>query len=411
MYIRLAVKEKEKHTKLFLFITLQLAITFIVSICCVSVLEKQYERYDSLKVLFDRDGWFVNTSLGVRVPEGDMGTGKTGREILEKYLKRTDIVCTYSILGDFLQDSNVLEIESIAYDKEFIENMKPSIAEGRWLNSGGNNGEEIEGVISQNYYGLGVGDIINLVPYFANNTNQVIPIKIVGVLSENAEIIKMNYSADMVSFNNFISNMEQQEDTVLILQQEDIMKLSEGWEQLKEVLWPQGLLFIQYNEGITDGEKKIYEEFIDNHIETKIKEPLMTVKQKSVSYVKEQISEILPVCVIFLVMTMMSTVCVGVLAAKQNAKDLYIVRIVGVDKGGCILIQLLTHLLILCEAFIITALGYILLNIFGEDIIFLDFGLYQALACAAIAIFFLSVVYIVQRNMLKDHEIWGSRTL
>lgn len=409
MYLRLAMKEKGKHKKLFLFIICQLAITFIAAICCVSIVERQYERYDSLKVLFDKEGWFVNTNLGVRVPESDVGTGKTGMEILQKYLKHTDIVCTYSILGEFIQDSNPLEIEGVAYDKEFIENMTPSVAEGRWLESGKNNSGEIEGVISQNYYGLGVGDIIHLAPYFAENTNKVIPVKIVGVLNEDADIIKMNYSSNMVNFNNFIFNLEQRENALLILPQEDIMRLSNDWAQLSEVLWPQGLLFIQYNEGITDEEKRINEEFIDNHIEIAIREPLTTIQKKSILYVKEQIGEILPVFSIFLIMTMMSTVCVSTLVAKQNIKNMYIFRIIGIDKGGCILIQFLVHLLVLFESFIVTALGCLLLNSFGENIIFLDFGLYQVLVCTAIAVFFLGVAYIVQKNMLKDYEIWRIR--
>ena len=70
-----------------------------------------------------------------------------------------------------------------------------------------------------------------------------------------------------------------------------------------------------------------------------IEEPLATVREKSIQYVKGQLGETLPVFLVFLIMTVMSTICVSVLEVKQHIRNLYIYRIVGIDKVGCFRIQ------------------------------------------------------------------------
>lgn len=405
MYIRLALKEREKHWKLFLFIILQLTVTFIVAICCVSVLDNQYRRYSAYRPITGKEGWFVYTNLGLRMPETDAGTGKTGREVLQKYLQSTKIICSYSIFAEIMRDKNVLDMECIVYDKELIKIMDPAIKEGRWLKV--NDSDEIEAVISQNYYGLKAGDIIDMVPYSTGEPDQTVPVRIVGELEENADIIKMNYSPDMVDYHNFSFNLKERFDIpLLIMQQEDFGRLSKEWPQLREVLWPTGLLFIQYDENITDGQLESNDKFIENNIQIAIKEPLATVREKSIQYVKGQLGETLPVFLVFLIMTVMSTICVSVLEVKQHIRNLYIYRIVGIDKAGCFRIQLLVNIIILCETILITALACAVLKKFGTDIIFLEFGLWQLIICISIIIFWLGIVYMVQKIMLGDHELW-----
>ena len=298
-----------------------------------------------------------------------------------------------------------LDMECIVYDKELIKIMDPAIKEGRWLKV--NDSDEIEAVISQNYYGLKAGDIIDMVPYSTGEPDQTVPVRIVGVLEENADIIKMNYSPDMVDYHNFSFNLKERFDIpLLIMQQEDFGRLSKEWPQLREVLWPTGLLFIQYDENITDGQLESNDKFIENNIQIAIKEPLATVREKSIQYVKGQLGETLPVFLVFLIMTVMSTICVSVLEVKQHIRNLYIYRIVGIDKAGCFRIQLLVNIIILCETILITALACAVLKKFGTDIIFLEFGLWQLIICISIIIFWLGIVYMVQKIMLGDHELW-----
>ena len=109
---------------------------------------------------------------------------------------------------------------------------------------------------------------------------------------------------------------------------------------------------------------------------------------------------------VFLIMTVMSTICVSVLEVKQHIRNLYIYRIVGIDKAGCFRIQLLVNIIILCETILITALACAVLKKFGTDIIFLEFGLWQLIICISIIIFWLGIVYMVQKIMLGDHELW-----
>ena len=306
-----------------------------------------------------------------------------------------------------MQDDYVLDIESIVYDNELIEIMNPVMAEGRWFEANNSTENEIEAVISPNYYGLETGDIVYLASYFAEDSDELIPVRIVGVLDENADVMKMNYSEDMISYYNFIFNIKDRlEIPLLIMQQEDIARLSLNCPPLKEILWPQGLLFIQYNDNITNEEKIVYDDFIENNIEIAIKEPLPTIKKKSILYIKEQISLILPVFFVFLIMTTMSTICVSVLVVKLHIKNLYIYRIVGIDRRGCFLIQFFVNAIVLYESVIVTFLTYLIFKVFRLNIIFLEFGIWQMAICIFITAFWLGTVYMIQKKMLADHELW-----
>ncbi len=301
MYLKLAIKEREKHKYIFMFIILQLSISFITAICCVSVTERQYQRYRSLKPVISRVGWFIDSTLGVIYPESDVGTGISGKDVLQKHLKNTDIICTYSVLANIAQDSWEPEMETIVYDRELVQAMNPKMAEGNWLTDGIRHPEEIEAVNSQNYYGLCAGDTLQLVPYANDRTKDAIPIKITGVLDEHAEILKMEYSKPMVSYHNFIFDTENADKPILILRQEDILRLSE------QTLSPRGLLFLLYHQEITDAEKKENEEFMESNIQIHLKEPLSIIKEKSETYLQNQTAEILPVLIPLIVEPILST--------------------------------------------------------------------------------------------------------
>ena len=404
MYMRLALREIKRSRKLFLFLILQLCVTFLAAIGCASVVSGQYWRYDAFKSIIGKEGWFVNTNLGLRIPEADAGTGRSGREILEKYLPDANIICTYSIFGDIFMDDAVLDIDSTVYDPELIDIMgaETEIAEGRWFAK--NDGREIEAVISQNYYGLTEGDVVNLVAYAGEES---IPIRIVGVLKEDSTVIKMNYSSDMVGYHNFLYNLQGDPGTqFLILQEEDFSRLAAANPQLKEILWPQGLLFIQYPDRISDEEKAGYDNFIADNLEIRLKETLETVDQKSKRYIKRQLNDIVPVLLVFCIMIVMSTVCVSVIEVRQHITNLSIYRIVGMSRKSCFLIQLCINIIILCLTMAVTAIAFIVMQRLGKDMIIWNTGILQTAVCAFIAVAWMILVFVVQSKVMNKHELW-----
>lgn len=417
MYFKLAFKEKEKHRKLFIFIAIQLAITFLAGICCTSIITVQYQRYASFQPIIERDGWFLKTNLGVRTPDEDAGTGKTGREIIEKYLHKTSLICAYQVMGTFRAGDYELPVQSMAYDRELIDSIKPELAAGNWLDHEVNDEEAIEAVVSYNYDGVAVGDLLYLQTYFSEKYGEEIPVKIIGVLAKQAEIVKFKYSQEMVSSQNFVGPLteesadewpEQPEKLQLLIRQEDITRLSAKWEELDNIIWPNYLLFFTYHQDITAAEKAAADEFIENNFDIEIKESLPAVREKSIQYANDQILELLPIFIAVLIMMMMSTACVGVLSGKQHAKKLSLYRLIGLSQNKCLLIHFLINVFILAETTIITAIAYFVVKYQAPNVI-LDFGIGQLLCCLFISTVWLLFAYYIQTKILKNLDMWGRK--
>jgi len=408
MYWRFILKEREQGRMLFSLIALQLVVVFIIGISCISVFCEQYRNFSAFTDLISGDGWFIHSNFGVEVPE-DEENMITGKEFLEQKLSGTELICTYRIFGDFGKGKRYLEFNGTVYDEKIVDCISPQMAEGRWLGTGENNEKGIDAVISENYYGLEIGDNIQLTVFDAGGDEIQVPVTIVGRLKENEKIARFDYSENMVTSQNFMKRLSVEEGDmpVIILEEnENLHKLRE-WEDIKYSFVPNGLLFFKYNRSLTEEERKENEEVLQNNVEIAIKEALPTVAEKSKEAFGEQALNLLPIFLAVLIIALMSTWCVSVLLVKKQSRKIAVYRILGMTKQECLKLQMLVNGTVLMETVLAAGVAFFLINHFDKEHKFiLDFGVWQLLGCACIALSWWGLTFLIQKKMFKEPELW-----
>lgn len=410
MILKLAFKEEKKHYIMYMFMKLQLAITFLILITCVSVVTSQYGIYKGFSGLFQSDGMFVQSTFGVRVPEEISGNGVSGKAILEQSVKNADIISSYHLLGDFFRGGDEEEWNAIVYDDKLSEAYMPLLEEGRWLEKGEDGAWELRAVISPDNYGIEVGDNIVFRPYENGIGN--IKVKIVGKLKENSRIVRFQPSDDMVGYQNFISTYDFDDGfpTILFLKSDfDGLLPNSGIGE--KLLWPAGMMFIKYREEIEEAEEKKNEDFFQNYLDVRIMEPLEEVKEKSLLYLKEQIMEILPILMAALFFSFLTTICISALGARHAVKDYMIYRLSGLPFHSCKKIQLCLNGIILGKGILIAFLaGFVLKMLVKEPKFLFGFGVWQIGTCVIGSAVWLAVSFTIQKRILKNPEFWRRKS-
>lgn len=406
MILKLARKEEKKHRWIYLFIKLQISVTLLIGISCGTIFSRQMDIYTSFRNLIDGDGMFVYSVSGVRTPEEDVGSGISGTGILEKYMRSVNITGCYHILAEFMQDGNELSWNATVYDDGLVERQIPLLSEGEWFSEQSREGREVRAVVSPNDYGLGVGDCMVLAPY--EGAQEEIRVRIIGILDENAQIVSFQPSDHMVSCQNFMSTYEQDNGLPALLMVKSDFEESDGFSSLK-MLWPAGMFFIHYKEGISDEERTQNEKFIQKYFNLQIEESLSGVREKSQAHLRQQMSEIVPVLIAAILFLIITTMSISVLGAKYAIENYRIYHMLGLQKRECGVIQLCLNVFILAKGFIFIMVILAVLNylpIALKETGRMESGVMQLAACLVGGGIWLIVSLLLQNGVLNNSSAW-----
>ncbi len=406
--LKLARKEIRKHRAMYLFITMQIAITLLIGITCGTIFSNQFAMYRKFHWLMEGDGKFISSMGGVRVPEADVNTGISGTKILEKYMQKTDIISCYHVLGHFMRETLSLDWNITVYDDLLAQSHVPLLQEGEWYQKGNAQRGELRAVISSNAYGIGVGDYISVVPY--EEELKEVKVRVIGILDQDAQIIKFQASDNMVSYRNFLNTCDNENGmpTMLFLKS-DFSELYDGNGLGENLLWPSGMMFFFYREGIADEERILNDSFIKNYFNAQIEESLSEVRQKSVQYLWEQVWEVLPILVASMLFVMISTISVGVLGTKYALENYRVYNMIGLSQKECSMIQMCINLLILERGvlFVAVTAGVFRagLEYFGKKSM-PEIGIIQFGQCLVMSLVWFLLSYLLQKSVLKDAALW-----
>lgn len=409
MILKLALKEEKKHRWIYLFITLQISITFLIGINCSTIFLHQTTMYRSFIDLINTDGRFVNSMAGVITPEADINTGISGMGILSKYLQKTDVTGCYYVLGEFMKDGYPLNCNVIVYDKPLAESYIPLLSDGEWFRDQSVRKGELRAVVSPNYYGIDVGDYLSLSPY--DGTSEDINVKVTGILNQDSQIVRFQTSDNMVTYRNFLNTYDYKNElpTILLLRS-DFLDLYSG--NGDDLLWPTGMMFLSYKDSITDEETSANDAFIKNYMNVQIVETLPNVREKSAMCLWEQVMEVLPILAAALLFSIITTISISVLGARYAAENYRIYNMIGLSQKRCVKIQLCLNLLILGKCFLLTIAFVIIINIVLESqskISWMKFGYVQFLICMIGGLIWLAISFLLQKVILKDPSLWRIR--
>lgn len=407
MIIKMAFKELEVRKNLYTFIILQLTAVFLIGISFVSVMEMEYVKYHAFKSYLSKEGWYIYGG-NVDTPDNYPVRDST---MLEEYLASTDVLACYSLSGELQKEEELVKAEPIIYDQAIIDAYEPAIKEGRWLENADIQTNVVEAVIAPNSYALGLGDRLTIREYGAEPEEDPVIVEIVGVLAEDAEFYNISFTKNMITYKNLYDSVARgkRDMPLLIMGSEDIRETEYGMKGKSELLMIQGTVLLTWKEGITEEEKAKNITYMTDHCFIAQKEELASVYLKSREEIKGEMQKYIPVLSCGLALTIISSLCVGMIASKRQWKRLSVYNMLGLSWNRCIRIQMAAYLIIdgisLGTAFLIAGL----LKLFHiTDYTAIRVGLPQFMFC--VGIFLLcSGVITVQNALLKKeppYRLW-----
>lgn len=192
-----AVRECRMHIVMSVLCLVQAVFLFMVVIGLLSVFMARYSGYQPVRNLIEQNG-FVSNMVSSHYLEGNAeGKSVESSEAYEQMLKEARVYGQYSVHA-FAGDDRWVAKEREegrffsnmrAYDDEWIQGFVPRLQSGRWLKQENTEGKWLEAVVLQSSDRYKTGDTV----YLDNNSITVlqtkIPIKIVGIIDRNSDII------------------------------------------------------------------------------------------------------------------------------------------------------------------------------------------------------------------------------
>ncbi len=332
MFFKLGYNSFQKNKIINTFIILEITLAMIISIIMTSSILSRFKYYTPFKDYFESKGVFSSFSFATNNNYPIISTG-----YFKNSLKKVE-----SIAGCYSTDlySKEFSFNYISYDDEIVNKFIPSLSEGRWID---NTPEVCEAVISPNNENIKVGDTINL-----TSGDNKIPIKIVGMLNNNAKIAGIsgffgNEFNDKLNYNSFYGtyNVEFEENPLLIVSKN--MK-NIGYN----VSYPA---LIKYSDDIT--EKEIEE----NHkILSSIQqgfllgENMEVIRENSKADLFREMLTLLPIIISVISLTIISSISVSALSTKKQLRNYTIYYICGSRWKNCVLINACQSLITIAYA-------------------------------------------------------------
>ena len=349
IYFKTAWNDFKKNIVMNLFIILQVAVSLVITAVMISTISIRSQYYTPFKELFTSNGIFLKFTSS---PNYD-----TTQMLLYDYLDNEDILheCSnadnvyscYNIFGQINSLNNGECHQFQSYDDEFIEKYQPEFLQGRWLTTESTS-NQIELVVSENDYGITVGDVLSLTGYnFPEEVN--FTGKVVGVFKDNAKIVGGNlydYGSTDMNFNNlyYPFNHEIEGQMFILASDTAIQNITSDIElqfDTDYVVQPiTSSVIITYPDNISKEQieadkEKLLQYGIANAI------TLDELNDNSKTYLMKEAEMFFPIIIILFILASVSSISGSALITRKNLKNYALYYVSGLQWKHCSIVNLL----------------------------------------------------------------------
>lgn len=212
--VSLAISAYIRHTKRNCFIILQLTVLFIVLLVTVTTICEEYRWYRPVADWNGKKGFVVEAS----------GCHGDTKDSLTKGMDKVDSVMSFGY-GNAVSPKNEGYSNFLAYPDSLINDFRPELESGDWLDKKDASDDEIEVVVSKNPYGWKTGSHINLGYYDENGEIHSFKAMVCGVLKEGISVIGSNIGSSQLyrtDYRDLYSTYSyQQSEYALVLMREN----------------------------------------------------------------------------------------------------------------------------------------------------------------------------------------------
>lgn len=410
-----AVRECRMHVVMSVLCLVQAVFLFAIVIGLISIFMERYSGYQPVQKLIEQPGVICDMTWNSYHLEGDAeGRPVQSSESYEKMLKDAQVYGQYEV-DAFIGDDKAVAMEREegiyrsnvrAYDDEWIRGFKPELQSGSWLKTENTEGSQLEAVVLQSSDKYKTGDVVYLDNNCFTMLQTKIPVKIVGIIDRNSDIIFHSNGGGYMDYHLLFSNMVRETENLdkisytdqtnifypetffiskrnlnrvqeQYVEQEAEENLSENYEEVlsteKEIFgtYLSGVVIIAMKPGCSPEELAYNKNRIAQISQFNFLHDLDYVKENTWKSIMANISDILPIGAGMVLFSMISFVTLSTLMYQKNMRKYSIYYMYGLTWRDIFWIHMLYISLIVVVALV---LGTALIVVAGY------FGIWKGLA-------------------------------
>ena len=359
--LKTAWNDFRKNSIVNIFIILQVAVSLIITAVMISAISVRSQYYTPFRDILTSNGIFIKFSSSPNYDSSQMNIYDylDNDDILQECPDADHIYACHSMFGsiDSLHNGESFTLQS--YDDEFIKRYQPELTDGRWLTSDIES-NQIEIVVSENDYGVKVGDVLSLTGINYPNSTSFTG-KVVGIFQDDSKIIggglydygnsDMNFNSIYYPFNHTIENQ-----IFVLASYSAIQNITNHFVLLFDtdyVVQPIiSSVILTYpdnvsKEQIEADKEKLLQYGWANAIS------LDELNQNSIAYLLEKAEIFLPIIIILFILASVSSISSSALIVRKNLKNYSLYYISGLQWKNCSLVNLLYSIISLTIAVVV----------------------------------------------------------
>ncbi len=393
MIMKLGLKNLKSNAFMSVLIILQMIVVFFIIISMTSTVVSRFQYYTPIKELLNSNSYYYYIHNGYSPETGSAWTNTSDFSKLIENEK--EIYATYNAWLEYDNNGTLESINTISYDDEFIQLYKPELESGKWFETDYANNNLLPVVVSQNNYGLNVGDIVSLT---CSETNEQISAYIVGKLRDGTKVLDYTIANNQkMNCTNMYKNyfIDIEEKPLFIMPQKYL-------ENENIVTQLSGPLIITYNNEASNSEINDNDSIVKNMM-TLSAATTNEIKSNSIEYIFEQVQTLLPILISIFIMVLVSAISVSALSAKRQLKNYAVFYICGLKWRDCALINIASATISVIIAMEVSICGItIFKNIFLSDSV-IQVGFFQLISCIGIALIYIILSALLPLQIISNN--------
>lgn len=404
---KLSWKMLKRNKTLNVYIIIQMAVVFAMTIFMVSSITSRFQYYSAFKDYIEKDGYFCNLTsatsvLGKYVQKpSDISDSLNG-------VKECDVQASYKVNISEKDADNMYSLFAYSYDEGLYNNWIPNMQDGKWLSDiDQKESEEIPVVVYNINHSIKVGDVLEKqsIEYIVDdqgnegNITKVFKLMVVGILDDDAEIVhynKVEYDDCRDAFSS-VKKITKNEgyETIYLFRSEDTR--SAGIFSMSS-----GIAFINISDSITkemqDENQIIILGITDNFMDLPI------FKQNSSDYITEEVNKLLPIFICIFLLTNIITISVNAITTYKEISNFALYYICGMRWKGTMLISLIHAVIQAIFAVFLAVISMIVFsftNILADTV--LEFHPIQIAVCFAMILVNLIFAFIMPFIIIRNN--------
>lgn len=411
MIFKTACRTLRSGWPMHLATVLQLTAALLLTAVMVSSISLRFERYTPFREAFESKGLLIAypTQPNAEREDGMLYPVTAEEKMMSYFPQAQQILSSYGTGITYETNGGFYKV--LAYGDDILNAYTPMLAEGRWL-SPQSTSDMPEVVVSNHTGNTQVGDAITVqIDYEQDGQwlKEDMQVKVVGMLEDGAQVAGLtgtNAGATADTFHLFYrSYSESIDQPLMIFSRTQLEAHSE-----KTQFFYSGTMMVLYEDTATEDVLK--EGAKGASALGAVGKPtawkLEIIDENSKLYLYHQVFNLLPIIVVLLILTAVSSISSSALGVRSRLRDYTVFYLTGLRWKQCALINLTQSLMIGGAAVICTGVAWIILqNTALGDSIRLIFNLSLAGTLAGVVMLYLCIsmlmpLLIIGKNTPKE---------